>query len=438
MSNPPVHILDWGDLYKNSLAMEILRSERRRVTILIALFAFAACIYTLFAFMPGLIEFEIRQRLHSQWPWMISLYGTVIAYEWVARAQIGRLIAHHRAPAPALRFLNAFFEASIPTVMLLIAVGIMGPRDALGSPAFLLYFFFILLSILQLDLRLCLFTGLVEAVEHFVLAYYIIGTIGAEAHGAFWLTPVFHFSRSLILFVAGVVAGLVAHQITRQVQDSLHTVQERDRAVRIFGQHVSPEIAEKLLHQPVEIGGELRNVCVMFLDIRNFSSYAATARPEAVMAYLNTLFDFMIDVVNEHQGIVNKFLGDGFMAVFGAPVDDSQHCVHAVNASLKILDRLDRLNASGEIYPTRVGIGLHTGEAVTGNVGSAKRKEYTIIGDVVNLASRLEQATKDFDARLLISEAVKRNLDGNLSAIEDLGAVALKGQPLPARVFKLA
>jgi len=275
-------------------------------------------------------------------------------------------------------------------------------------------------------------------VEYFIFASHIIGTQAPESQTEFWRTPVFHFYRSLILFVAGLVAGLLARQIKHQLEASLHTVLERDRAVRIFGQYVSPQIADKLLHQPVELGGELRNVCVMFLDIRDFSSYAAGERPEAVMAYLNTLFDFMIDVVNQHQGIVNKFLGDGFMAVFGAPIDDAEQCGHAMRASLEILERLDRLNAAGKIHPTRVGIGLHMGEAVTGNVGSNDRKEYTIIGDVVNLASRLEQATKEFQARLLISEAVRQSLDGAMSGIEDLGPVELKGQPHPARVFKVA
>lgn len=274
--------------------------------------------------------------------------------------------------------------------------------------------------------------------EYFISAHAVIGTLEPESQVSFLRSPVFHFNRSLILFVAGLVAGLLAKQIKRQVEASLRTVQERDQAVRIFGQYVSPQIAEKLLHQPVELGGELRNVCVMFLDIRDFSSYAAGARPEAVMAYLNTLFDFMIDVVNEHQGIVNKFLGDGFMAVFGAPVEDAERCNHAVGASLEILERLDRLNAAGKIHPTRVGIGLHMGEAVTGNVGSTERKEYTIIGDVVNLASRLEQATKEFQAQLLISEAVRRSLDATMSGIEDLGPVELKGQPNPARIFKVA
>jgi adenylate cyclase len=438
MTGAPVKILDWRGIYQDSLTTEILRSERRRVTILAGLFAFAACVYSFFSFVPGPLDLEFRLRLRTPWPGMIWLYGLVAAYEWALRGGIGWLIEHQRQPNAAVRFLNALFETSIPTVMLFMAVSFMGPRDALSSPAFLLYFFFILLSILQLDMRLCLFTGSIAAVEYFVFAYVLIGALEPEALASFWRTPVFHFNRSLILFVAGLVAGLLARQIKRQVELSLRTVQELDRAVRIFGQHVSPQIAQKLLHQPVELGGELRNVCVMFLDIRNFSSYASGERPEAVMAYLNTLFDFMIDVVNEHQGIVNKFLGDGFMAVFGAPIDDTERCAHAVGAALEILKRLDRLNASGTIHPTRVGIGLHMGEAVTGNVGSAERKEYTIIGDVVNLASRLEQATKEFQARLLISEAVHRNLDAVMSGIEDLGPVELKGQPNPARVFKLA
>ncbi len=438
MSNAPVKIHDWGRIYQDSLTTEILRSERRRVTILAVLFAFAACVYSIFSFVPGLLDLEFRVRLQAQWPYIISLHGLMAAYEWALRAAIGWLIEHQRQPHDAFRFLNAFLETSIPTVLLLMAVSFMGPQDALGSPAFLLYFFFILLSILQLDARLCLFTGLVAAVEHFVFAYVLIGTLEPASQASFWRTPVFHFNRSLVLLVAGLVAGLLARQIKRQVEASLRTVQEHDRAVRIFGQHVSPQIAEKLLHQPVELGGELRNVCVMFLDIRNFSSFAAGERPEAVMAYLNTLFDFMIDVINEHQGIVNKFLGDGFMAVFGAPLDDAERCGHAVGASLEILERLDRLNAAGKIHPTRVGIGLHMGEAVTGNIGSTDRKEYTIIGDVVNLASRLEQATKEFHARLLISAAVRGCLDAAMSGVEDLGPVELKGQPNPARIFKVA
>ena len=144
---------------------------------------------------------------------MISIYGLVIAYELALRAGIGWLIEHRRQPHITHRFLNAFLETSIPTVMLFIAVSIMGPRDSLGSPAFLLYFFFILLSILQLDARLCLFIGLVAAVEYFIFASLVIGTQASESQTEFWRTPVFHFNRSLILFVAGLVAGLLVLRV---------------------------------------------------------------------------------------------------------------------------------------------------------------------------------------------------------------------------------
>ena len=433
-----ITMLDWENLYRDSLTSEILRSERRRVTILAALFAVAAVLFTLVSFAPGFFDPEFRVRFQAHWPLMMAIYAALVAYELALRTGIGWLIENRRELPVFLRYLNAFFETSIPTVMLFIAVSLMGARDALSSPAFLLYFFFILLSILRLDFRLCLFTGLVAAVEHFIFAYVVVTTAAPQAEAAIWRTPAFHFYRSLVLLIAGLVAGLLARQIKQQIEGALRSVLERDRAVRIFGQYVSPQIAEKLLHQPVELAGELRHVCVMFLDIRDFSSYAARARPEEVMSYLNTLFGFMIDVVNKHQGIINKFLGDGFMAVFGAPIDDSEQCRHAVAAALEIIARLDALNAAAEIPSTRIGIGLHMGEAIAGNVGSNERKEYSIIGDVVNLAARIEQATKEQSARLLISEAVRQALGAEFFDMVDLGLVELKGQPQPARLYKLA
>ena len=238
MSNAGVKILDWGQIYQESLATEILRSERRRVTILAALFAFAACFYTLFAFVPALLTPEFRVRFQTQWPRFISLYGAVAAYEWTLRAGIGWLIEHRRRPNLALRFVNAFVETSIPRRAWL-------PR----LPALFLFY-----SALDTSIGrwMCLFTGLVAAVEHFIFSHLTIGTIQTGAQASFWQTPVFNISRSLILFVAGLVAALVTREIRRQVELSLRTVQDRDRAVRIFGQYVSPQIAEKLLHQPVD------------------------------------------------------------------------------------------------------------------------------------------------------------------------------------------
>ena len=101
----------------------------------------------------------------------------------------------------------------------------------------------------------------------------------------------------------------------------------------IFGQHVSPEVVDKLLNQNVEIESEIKHVCVMFLDIRNFTSFSENKSPVEVVNFLNTLFEFMIQIVNQNNGIINKFLGDGFMAVFGAPLSNGIDCVNAVQAS---------------------------------------------------------------------------------------------------------
>src|SRR5690606_7392053 len=113
------------------------------------------------------------------------------------------------------------------------------------------------------------------------------------------------------------------------------------------------------------------DVCVMFLDIRDFTAFSEDRSPADVVGYLNTLFESTIEAVMEHRGVVNKFLGDGFMAIFGAPIADSDSAAAAVSAALEIVERVEELVADGRIPPTKVGIGLHAGKAVVGNIGSA-------------------------------------------------------------------
>jgi len=147
----------------------------------------------------------------------------------------------------------------------------------------------------------------------------------------------------------------------------------------------------------------------------------------------------MIEIVNRNHGIINKFLGDGFMAVFGAPISDGHNCLNAVQAAKEILMRLKIEIAQGNVPPTRVGIGLHSGDAVMGSIGSALRREYTVIGDVVNLASRIEKLNKEFDSELLISEEVKHDaLSDNLSEAISMGHVQVRGREEPIQIYQLA
>jgi adenylate cyclase len=126
------------------------------------------------------------------------------------------------------------------------------------------------------------------------------------------------------------------------------------------------------------------------------------------------------------------------MAVFGAPIQDDKQCHHAVDAAMEILRHVEQLNAEGRIPATRLGIGLHVGRVITGNVGGMERKEYTIIGDAVNLASRIEQATKQLGGQLLVSQAVVTMIAGANCKTVDMGLIELKGQAQPVRLFKLA
>jgi adenylate cyclase len=426
------------------MGRELLRSEQRRVTLLTALLAFVLGLVVTLRLAPQIAVPEIRARLMAlAWPLGLIVIGFLI-YELLIRAWLGRLLSSSRLLPRGFPYLNVFIEVSLPTVGLLIGGSIVGPLSALASAVPFLYFLFILLAALNLNFWLCVFAGSTACLQFLAASLFLLERNTERLDPSISVlsmltSPHQYLVKSALLFAGGMIAGFVAAQIRSQMARVVETLEERDRAVSIFGQHVSPQVADLLLKQPVDYSGQERNVCVMFLDIRDFTRLSSERTAPEVVEYLNILFGPMIPIINSHSGIVNKFLGDGFMAVFGAPLDDRQQCIHAIQTALEILRQVDLLNQQGRIPNTRIGIGLHVGQAVTGNVGSSERKEYTVIGDVVNLASRIEQANKALASQLLVSEAVAHTVgvDGEFPA-EDMGLVELKGQPQPVRLYKLA
>ena len=143
----------------------------------------------------------------------------------------------------------------------------------------------------------------------------------------------------------------------------------------------------------------------------------------------------MIDIINERNGLINKFLGDGLMAIFGAPLEDVDHAKNAVSASKIIIEKISELEEKNLIPPTKIGIGLHEGQVLTGNIGSSTRKEYTVIGEVVNLASRIEKLNKKFDSNILISEKVNNLLE--IEKGQSLGEIEIEGLQQKMEVFKI-
>ncbi len=430
-------------LIESTVEREILQSEKRRVMLMIAVLSLLL-LFTLTIFLaPQLYAPAARSRLRSVY-WPLSLVVmSYLVYEGVIRLWLGRLIATNRTPHKAYRYANVLIEVSLPTAGMLVGGLISDPLSTLAGSSPFVYFLLIVLVSLNLDFHLCLFAGATACIEFLAISLFLVSkSTGIPNSGipvlSMLVSPHQYVFKATLLLTAGLIAGFVASQIRRQLGRVVHTLQERDKAISIFGQHVSPQVADLLLRQPVDYTGQERYVCVMFLDIRDFSKLSSERTAPEVVEFLNTLFGPMIPIINRHSGVVNKFLGDGFMAVFGAPLDDGQQCRHAIDAALEILRELETLNDEGKIPHTRVGMGLHFGQAVTGNVGTVDRKEYTIIGDVVNLASRIEQANKPLASQLLVSEAVANAIRNDGFTSTDMGLVELKGQPHPVRLYKIA
>ncbi len=428
------------DAFEQELARQILISEKKRVTILAIILSFMAFYFlTMICCFPSAFPEQFLKKIYGLpfWIWFTLLLATTAAYEWFLLIIIDYVIKTGKQISAFLRYFNVFEETSLPTVAIFMLAQVLDPILALVSPSSFIYFIFIILAALRLNFKLCLFTGTVAAIEYLSLALFYISQVNESAKTTILTLLPHHIVKAVILFVTGLVTGLVTLQLKKQIIQSFHYIQERNDIANIFGQHVSPPVVDKLLHQPTEICTETRHVCVMFLDIRDFTTFSENNRPEEVVNFLNTLFEPMIDIVNLHNGVINKFLGDGFMAIFGAPISDGKDSQNAVNAAQEIIKTVKQKIANGEIAPIRIGIGLHTGNAVTGTVGSIQRKEYTVIGDVVNLASRIEQLNKPLGSQLLISAAVWETIGKNIDTVIDKGLVPVKGRKEPVQIYQI-
>jgi adenylate cyclase len=442
--------------FEKQLEREILVSERLRVTILAAVFAFSLLVLlVMMEAEPHFVARLFRRQLPPGY--VVATLGFMLLYELATWKLVTKRIAEQRL-SPVRRYLNALVETSFPTAGIVLLAQIYTPGQALLMPPVFGYFLFVALSTLRLSFRLCLFTSGVAALEYMLLvvlfsrpAAAVTAAAHAPAHArggapapapaldseAMLLRLAPHQGKALFILLCGVACGFVAVEMRRRFTSAFRALQERDRVQDMFGRHVSQAVAEKLLTQKRD-ASELRYVCVMFLDIRGFTTYAEGRPPKEVVRYLNQLFTYMIEIVNNHDGFINKFLGDGFMAVFGAPISEGNEAQNAVDAALEILSATRKLVADGTLPATRLGIGLHAGKAVTGNVGSALRKEYTIIGDVVNVASRIEMLNKQFGSQLLISGEVRSALGGTAPRGTPRGPVAVKGRAAAVEVYQLA
>ncbi len=427
--------------FEKTFSIAILKSERKRSYIIISITALLAAWFIIIRFfLSGFFPRTATLEWHGLdfYTWLSLLFAAIALYEAFFAGVLTGFIRKERNFPPPPRYVNALIEVSMPTLLLWFASKVIEPEAALALPIVLFYFVFIALSAMRMNISISLFTGIAASLELLVLSFYLLSIAGDAAAGDPYLSPGFIVARSGVVLLTGAVTGLVAAQTRRRLIGSFRAAEERNRIVGIFGQHVSPEVVDALIAKGHETEGDIRRVCVMFLDIRGFTALSEGMSPAGVIGYLNALFPFMIQCVNRNGGIINKFLGDGFMAVFGAPIASPRDEENAVRASMEIIAGLSGLVAAAGLPPTRIGIGLHSGDAMTGTVGSEERREYTVIGDTVNVASRIEQLNKQHGSTLLASESVIQRMQPPPTGAADLGPVEIRGLTRPLRVYRLA
>jgi adenylate cyclase len=192
--------------------------------------------------------------------------------------------------------------------------------------------------------------------------------------------------------------GNELEEIAHGFNHAVEGLRERDHLRMTFGEYMTESVVEHVLANEVELGGDDLRVTVLFTDIRGFTAMSEKLDAQQVVKLLNEYFTRTVDVIMEHGGVVDKYIGDALMVIFGAPVSTEHDSLNAVKAAVQMRSELAKRNAElmarGEA-PIRTGIGLHTGDMVAGNIGSDRRKDYTVIGDAVNLASRLEGENKN-------------------------------------------
>jgi adenylate cyclase len=414
--------------FGRALSAEIRSSEQMRLRVVAAILAIILVSDQILFLYPPAAMRRFAQVPVS--PWLpLRAIGPFLLFELIALRALGRRIRNGRDFPRFIRIINVVVETSMPTVLLWTAIHYIEPALALSLWPSTLYYVFIVGSVLRLDFALSALTGAVAAIGYAALAFRVMPDASVAA--------VQYLPRALVMLTAGIVAGFVALRLRTKFQYAMNEAASRARVTNIFGQHVSPAVVDRLLESSADQRGERREVCVMFLDIRNFTANSRERPPEAVVEFLNVAFASMIEAVDRHSGFINKFLGDGFMAVFGAPLQDPDAARHAVAAARQILADIDSRVAADKAWPLQVGIGLHIGPCVVGNVGSPRRKEFTVIGDTVNLASRLEQLTKQFGKRLIVSAAIMAAIGEDAGASTPLGEVAVKGYADPVPVWGL-
>ena len=356
-------------------------------------------------------------------------------------------LARRRWVSGWVRYAVALGFVSLPTLMLLMAAPqfpATGAATFLVGPLSFLYLLFLAVTGFMFEARVTQVAGVAAALEYGLCVWLARSGMATVQTGSAQLTSdvasgAAGIVKCAMILVGGLFIAALASAAQRLILQVLQEEREKLGISRLFGQFVSPAVREKVLREKAETIGELKQVVVLFSDVRGFTTWSEGTDPAVLVLQLNEYFDGMVTAITRNGGVVDKFIGDAVMAVFGGLIELPNPSLSALNAALEMRRCLGALNErwKKEGRPTLDnGIGLHFGQVLQGTIGSSDRKEFTVIGDTVNVASRLESSSKDLGSHVIVSATVLNALpEADRAVLRPLGSTLLKGKALPIEVF---
>src|SRR4030095_5441965 len=364
--------------FLKELEFEKTLSEYKRVKVFIYILAAGAIVANCLMWfnlidLSRFFKFTFSKIAISTWLFCF------LSYELIFFMILKKFIAKKVSLPHRYRILHSIVEIIFPGIYIFILTNIEWRPIFIDSPFFFVYFILITISALQLDFKISFLMGCLAAAQFIFLTYFSFTYVLPVSDMKIAFPPSIYYVRSFILLLTGCAAGFIANEIGIRIENSFKQLIEKQQIMGLFGQQVSKEIVEELMERKDSNIHKL-NATIMFLDIRNFSTYAETKEPSEIIEFQNNIFNPLIEIITKHKGIVNQFLGDGFMASFGVPIETEDHIHKGFEAGLEIITKIRELGETGVIPKTNVGIGLHSGEVITGNIGNDIRKQYSIAG----------------------------------------------------------
>lgn len=325
--------------------------------------------------------------------------------------------------------------------MLLIIIRITMSREVYeittDIPAFLVLFFINALSGLRFDYKHSLYCAVASTI---ILIGFTIYDSLVINHP---YLIIFSLFKSVILLGIALISGYIGKTAKKLIIQNFKEQEEKNFVKTLFGKYVTPEIRDQILNGSIPLDGERTEATVLFADLRNFTPYVEGSEPEEVIKSMRTYFIAMQRAVRKQQGLVLQYVGDEIEAAFGVPLSCHDHADRAILAALEMKSGLEELNKfrikqGKECF--RHGIGIHTGMVLAGNTGSEDQPSYALIGDTVNLASRIQGLTKEFGTEIILSESTRSKINETTASalgLKKLPATKVKGKSHSVDIFSL-